>query len=172
MLSSIKSIAILAFVASATAGLIQRDTSDGTFHLPADSPNGAYELSVGESSEATYKHLGDDSKDLVARKDYQGQIHCKNQYTLNYDDMGYAEQGFENNFGNGNSFYGKTVSYKYGSAVAYGCNYGHGQTVTGTWLAAQFAAIAQSCGAQSAGWVSYPDWKASYGIDNAGVGFC
>ena len=70
------------------------------------------------------------------------------------------------------SFTDKTTSYKWGSAVAYGCNYGNGQTVTGSWLAAQFASIAQECGSSTAGWIAYPDWKASYGIDNSGVGFC
>ncbi|KAI1142536.1 hypothetical protein F5Y05DRAFT_371431 [Hypoxylon sp. FL0543] len=147
MLSSIKSIAILAFVASATAGLIQRDPGAGT------------------------SHLGDDNKDLV-RKDSQGQVHCKNQYSLNYNDMVYAERSLEDQFDSNGSFSGKSVSATYGSVVAYGCNYGNGQTITSSWLAAQYQLIAQNCGTTSPGWISYPDWKASYGIDSADSGFC
>lgn len=86
--------------------------------------------------------------------------------------MNLAQQGLIERFKDGGSFKDKDTLYKKGSAVAYGCNYGKGQTITGSWLAAQFAAIATHCGSLSPGWVTFPDWKASYGIDNSGNKVC
>ncbi|KAK3385812.1 hypothetical protein B0H63DRAFT_187805 [Podospora didyma] len=181
-----KLITLLAVAASVTAGAIPREAGTGTYSHAPDAPNGFYIHSLNAAGEpenifvgevlpivnATVNHTTAAAALLAARKLYQGQIICKNQYTLNYNDLIAAEQGLENMFANGGSFGGKSVSYKSPSAVAYGCNYGHGQTITGTWLAAQFGNIATACGSSSPGWVAYPDWKAAYGVDGSGVGFC
>lgn len=156
-----------------------------TFSLASDAPNGFYLHTIGPDGKPQNAHIGDlnavlpdfnrtsdDSNPRQRRKAQQGDIICKNQYELNYNDIVPAEQGLEAMFQYGGSFGGKSVSYKYGSAVAYGCNYGKGQTITGTWLAAQFGRIAQECGASGGGWTTYPDWKASYGLDSSAAGFC
>jgi len=78
--------------------------------------------------------------------------------------MSLAQQGLIDRFKDGKSFKETSTLYKQGTVVAYGCNYGNGQTISGSWLAAQFAAIAQKCGSLSPGYVAYPDWKATYGV--------
>jgi hypothetical protein len=159
-----------------------------TFSLASDAPNGFYLHFFDPDGKPQNANIGDINTvfpDLdhhtnssipnpKKRRDEknQGVITCRNQYELNYNDVIAAEQGLGAMFQFGGSFSDKTVSYKHGGVVAYGCNYGNSQTITATWLAAQFAQIAQHCGATGGGWVSYPDWKASYGLDSSGVGFC
>ncbi|KAN0086669.1 hypothetical protein V8E54_000357 [Elaphomyces granulatus] len=150
------------------------------YSLPGDSPDGLYVHETDADGNPKNTHIPDFNitersitpSAKFARDSSQGTITCKNQYTLNYNDMITAEQGLEQAFQHGGSFSGKSTSYKWSSAVAYGCNYGKGQTFSGNWLAAQFAQIAQSCGTSSPGYISFPQWKAAYGIDSSGVGFC
>ena len=152
------------------------------YSLPSDSLNGLYVHETDADGNTKNTHIPDfnvtersitlSAKFARRGSSGQGAITCKNQYILNYDDMIAAEQGLDQFFQNGNSFSGKTTSYKWSSAVAYGCNYGKGQHITGNWLAAQWALIAQNCGTSSAGYISFPQWKAAYGIDSSGVGFC
>jgi hypothetical protein len=83
-----------------------------------------------------------------------------------------AQQDLEAMFQYGGKFDGRTVSYKSGTAVAFGCNYGNRQSVTGTFLVAQYSNLAQQCGVQGRGCVSFHNSKASYDVDSSAVGFC
>ena len=170
-------------VSAVTASVLPRATK--TYSFASDSPNGFYLHTIGPDGKPQNAHIGDLNAFLPdlnrtsdvsnphqRRQDAQPTIDCKNQYTLNYNDIVAAEQGLEAMFQYGGTFDDKTVSYKSGGAVAYGCNYGSGQTVSGSWLGAQFSKISQQCGTSGGGYVSYPDWKASYGIDSSAIGFC
>lgn len=172
------SIIALSAMALIDASAVPKATN--TFSLALDAPEGFYLHSIGSNGEPQNVHISDPNTDVPSstfstkqrRDGGQGAIYCKNQYVLNYSDSIAAQQGLEAQFQNGEPFSGHSISYKYGNAVAYGCNYGSGQVVTGTWLAAQFAKIAQECGSTGPGWIAYPDWKASYGIDNSINSFC
>jgi hypothetical protein len=152
------------------------------YSLPSDSPDGLYVHETDADGNPKNTHIPDfnitersitrSAKFARGSSSDQGIVTCKNQYTLNYDDMITAEQGLDSWFQTGGSFSGKSTSYKWNSAVAYGCNYGKGQTINGNWLAAQWSLIAQSCGTSSPGYISFPQWKAAYGVDSSGVGFC
>ncbi|RYP05520.1 hypothetical protein DL765_009820 [Monosporascus sp. GIB2] len=182
-----KLVTAFALVAYATANVLAQEnkeqgTGTSTFSYAPGAPDGFYVHAINNAGYPENIFIGDlkdmlppvanDTNTHTRRKEKQGDIYCKNQYTINYDDLVAAEQGLERMYQDGGSFSGKSTSYKYGSAVAYGCNYGNGQTITGSWLAAQYAAIGQKCGSNSPGWVAYPDWKSSYGVDQSGVGFC
>jgi hypothetical protein len=167
--------------ASATAAIAMPNTPGSRFSLAPNAPNGFSTHVVNADGSTTTEYIGDvgdlpsalnSTINTVQLSNSQGDISCRNQYVLNLDDLIAAEQGLEAMYTNGGSFNGKSTSYKSGSAVAYGCNYGKGQTITGTWLSAQYNNIAQQCGSTGPGWVSYPDWKASYGVDSSATGFC
>ena len=87
-------------------------------------------------------------------------------------DFAQADQMLANFFGNGNTFKGKDIAYYYGSAVAFGCNYGHGQTDTASKWDSNVNAINQDCGVAGSGWYSYPSSKASYGRTLSSESFC
>ena len=176
-------ILAISAMGAVNAGVLPRSTK--TYSLASDSPNGFYLHTIGPNGNPQNAHIGDlntflpdlnstsdASNPHQRRQDGQGDVNCKNQYVLNYNDIVSAEQGLEAMYQYGGTFNDQTTSYKYGSAVAYGCNYGGGQTISGSWLAAQFSRISQQCGTSGSGWVTYPDWKASYGIDSSAVGFC
>lgn len=166
------SIIAVSAVALVQATAIPKATQ--TFSLALDAPEGFYVHSIGSNGKPENEHISSSASapNTKQRREDQGAVYCKNQYSVNYSDSIAAQQGLEAQFQSGGSFDGPSVSFKSGSAVAYGCNYGNGQTVSGSWLAAQFAQISQTCGSSSGGWIAYPDWKASYGIDNSGVSFC
>ena len=168
---------IMAVIALGAINASALPKASKTFSLASDAADGAYIHTIGPNGDPQTTYVGElantsDVSKRHQRRDYQGQIFCKNQYILNSGDVSAAEQGLEALFPYGRSFYISSVSYKIGTAVAYGCNYGDGQTVTGDFLAAQFGNIAGQCGGSSGGYVSYPDWKASYGIDSAAAGYC
>jgi hypothetical protein len=176
---SFKFVAALTFAACATAGAIQEPS--GIFCHDSDALDGFYIHTINSTGQPENLYVGnfkdflpgvDNTTDSKTRRDTPGAINCHNQYTVNYSDLVASEQGLEQMYQYGGSFYGKSTSYKSGSAVSYGCNYGNGQTISGSWLAAQFGNIAQNCGSTGAGYVSYPSWKASYGVDGSGVSFC
>lgn len=186
------STSIIAISAAAIIQVSAVPSTKKTFSLASDAPGGFYVHIVGHNGSSQNVHIGDfipvlpdfnrsssasSSPDNKARRDGlldddQGSITCRNQYVLNLNDVIAAEQGLEAMFQFGSSFDGNSVSYKWGGTVAYGCNYGKGQKITGSWLAAQYARIAQQCGDTSPGWISYPSWKASYGLDSSAKPFC
>lgn len=175
-------VAALAFVATATAGVIQRDS--GTFSHATGAIDGVYIHIINATGQPENIFLGEFKPSLfgvdnttysnVTRRDYQGEIKCHNQNTMSYSNIVTAETGLEGFITQqNNQFSTSTLSYVSGGAVAYGCNYGqNGQKITATWLAAQFGNIALKCGASGAGYVTYPDWGAAYGLDKSSVSFC
>jgi hypothetical protein len=74
-------------------------------------------------------------------------------------DFAQADQTLANFFRDGNTFMGKDIAYYYGSAVAFGCNYGNGQTVAAEQWNNNVNAINQQCGVAGSGWYSYPSSK-------------
>lgn len=179
---AIKLLAV-AITVACTASAVAIPTPSGTFNHDLDAPDGLYIHVVDSNGNPQNIHLGEvratapraeitgDSL-FIARRDGQGAIHCNNQYELDYDDLVGAEQDFEQKYGTGNWISGTPVSVKHGKAVAFMCDYGSVQKFTASWLAAQFANLAQQCGASAPGWINFPDWKASYGVDKVGASFC
>jgi hypothetical protein len=90
----------------------------------------------------------------------------------NANDFSNAEAEMENWFGSGNSFSSSSVHWVVNGAVAYGCNYGGGQFIAGSTIAAFFGEIDGNCTRGGVGWVTIPGWKASYGRTDAGNSFC
>jgi hypothetical protein len=173
----------LLVTAVALLSTVVADEVKRSYSLPSNSPNGFRTHEIDAYGNPNNTHIPNFNATQpsitpsakFSRRGSSGQsgiITCKNQYTLNYNDMIIAQQGLDQAFQNGDSFSGKSTSYKSDSAVAYGCNYGNGQTINGNWLAAQWALIAQNCGTSSPGYISFPQWKAAYGIDSSGVPFC
>ena len=59
-----------------------------------------------------------------------------------------------------------------GSAVVYGCDYGHGQTMTSDKLIQYMTDVATECGYDAAGFFRVTSSKCAFGRTNIGVGFC
>jgi hypothetical protein len=171
--------------ATAAASVAKPGSGNGTIQHSSDDLDGFYVHVTGSDGQLTSIYMGIFHGDPVLAANEtemiantrrsggtQGGITCNNQYGLNFNDVNQAEQGMEAAFQYGGSFYQSPWTYKVGTAVAYGCNYGNGQEVAGPWLSAQFANIATTCGSAGPGYVSYPDWKAQYGIDSTSVSLC
>ena len=82
-----------------------------------------------------------------------------------------AIQGLANTLDSNNQFY-HAISYSSGTAVAYGCDYAHGQSISGADMTSYLTMLTEACGQGKEGYFSLPDWKASYGITTSGDGFC
>jgi hypothetical protein len=65
-----------------------------------------------------------------------------------------------------------TITYKYGTAVAYGCNYGNGQECWGDQVNGFFTSLKSTCGNSEKGYYNLPKSKASYGVTDSGSGYC
>ena len=86
-----------------------------------------------------------------------------------------ATTQLSNACGNGYS-YSHTVAKISGGAIAYGCDYGNGQTCYFGDVNGFFNSIRGSCGTSGSndrsGWYSKSSWKATYGWTTTGNGVC
>ncbi|CAF3456589.1 unnamed protein product [Rotaria sp. Silwood1] len=99
-------------------------------------------------------------------------VHCEQNVFFSTDDMNKAISGLASFFGTGNAFYAKSVSSYYGSAVAFGCNYGNGQHMDANFFIQEQNLINNKCGSGRGGWSSHESWKSSYGRTSASKSFC
>jgi hypothetical protein len=148
---------------------------------PDGGPDGLYMHYIDASGTISVKYLGNPGTTLHHRqgslnlantpRSVDSDVTCGGGYGSASDFIN-AEQALANFFGNGNSFYAKSVSFYSGSAAAFGCNYGHGQTCTAQQYLGDMQAVDDSCGASVAGWKSYPSSKSTYGRTLASESFC
>ena len=89
---------------------------------------------------------------------------CENGVSTTAADFAGAAQMLASWFGGSRSFYG------HNTAVAYGCNYGEGQTYTSSQFMNDILSINNTCQATGAGWVSSPG--SGYGRTLATKSFC
>lgn len=148
--------------------------------IPIGSANGIYLHQVDADGTVRTEYLGAGPVTLpsapstrayspvYARAGYS--LQCQN-IGVNQGDKENAEKQLASAFAGG-SFFRGTISSVSGSAVAYGCDYGNGQTMSSEQFQEFMSALDGQCGAATAGWYSIPDWAASYGRTNAGVSFC
>lgn len=68
--------------------------------------------------------------------------------------------------------YRHSIALQRGNVIAFGCDYGGGQSCNGWEITGFFDSIANDCGVTNAGWYDKSEWKASYGVTRAGNGFC
>ena len=92
--------------------------------------------------------------------------------SMSRSDIVEAQGGLASFFGGGNAFYAKSVSNYHGGAVAFGCNYGKGQTMDANTFNGFMGSVDGSCGDTQAGYYNHPDWKASYGRTQSSSSFC
>ncbi|CAF0820613.1 unnamed protein product [Didymodactylos carnosus] len=99
-------------------------------------------------------------------------VHCETSVYFSTADMDKAIEGLAQFFGTGNSFYARSVSSYYGSAVAFGCNYGNGQHMDAEFFRNEQNLINTKCGSGRGGWNGHESWKSSYGRTSAAKSFC
>ncbi|KAH9890724.1 hypothetical protein F4778DRAFT_752061 [Xylariomycetidae sp. FL2044] len=161
-------MAPLALAAPADADLVERNLlgpQDGLY-VEKTNPDGSteweyqgrYSPSPAESS----------SNELTTRAS-EG-ANC-NGFYLDANDIQNAINGLIGTCGDGRK-YSSRISYQYGNAVAFGCNYGSGQTCYAKDLRSMFTSVEQKCGTSGAGWYSKPSWKASYGYTSVSNSYC
>ncbi len=68
--------------------------------------------------------------------------------------------------------YKKSIAIGYRGMVAFGCDYGKGQTCYAKDVTKFFNSVLGECHDNKAGWWSQEDWKVSYGYAPVGSGFC
>jgi hypothetical protein len=170
----ILAIISLALAAKATAGIhsLPEDAPDGFYGHYIDS-NGepAYEtVDVSTSAPASSRRSTPDTLIESAKFRRDGDIKCNN-FLIGGLDLAEAEAQLAKYFDAGTKFY-KVYSAKVGSAVAFACDYGKGQTYTSQQIGADMSAINLVCGPLGAGWKSYSESKSSYGRTQSSQSFC
>ena len=98
-------------------------------------------------------------------------VQCQSDIQMNGSDAVAAANSLAEVFGNEFTFF-KSISAKSGSAVVYGCDYGHGQTMTADKLLQYMTDVATQCGWDSAGYFRVTGSKCAFGRTNVGIGFC
>ncbi|KAI9868527.1 MAG: hypothetical protein M1813_005971 [Trichoglossum hirsutum] len=160
--------------------------SAGIHSVPEDGPDGLHIHHIDETGNSTYQFWGEASAPVLARsiearasypspelaslKKRDG-VNC-NSFQLDSTDATAAANGLAAWFGCGRSFQGKNqAAYKSGSVVAFGCDYGNGQTYTSDQFLNDIAAVKAKCGS-SAGWDAHDSWKSSYGFTQTSQSYC
>ncbi|KAI0800220.1 hypothetical protein C8Q74DRAFT_398872 [Fomes fomentarius] len=179
----------------AGAGIPRADSEPVLEPIPAGAADGFYFGYLKEDGSTEWKYAGADaasvnptnatvgfrpstpstsseSSELVKRDS----VNC-NGYGVNADSANVAQGELADMCGNGYFFSSRSVAKVSGDAVAYGCNYGNGQTCHSGDLWSFFGQINSKCGfthgaSAGAGWYAATGWKAAYGRASAGTGFC
>ncbi|KAH0556090.1 hypothetical protein GP486_005972 [Trichoglossum hirsutum] len=160
--------------------------SAGAHSVPEDGPDGLYIHHTDENGNSTYQYWGE-APDLVFARTIEGRAlntssklaslerrdgPVCSSFELDQNDANSATNGLAAWFGCGRSFKGKSeASYKSGSVVAFGCDYGDGQTYTSDKYLDDIAAVKAKCG-NSAGWFAHDSWKSSYGFTQTSQSYC
>ena len=157
---------ILTLAAAASTALA------GFSHDPS-APDGVYTHYVDSAGTPQNVYLGPVHARREPHLDVRDSsgVQCQSSIQMNADDVSAAQTQLGNIFGGGFQFF-KTISIKSGSAVAYGCDYGNGQTLSNSDFSGYMGSVSTRCGATSAGFFNLPQFKAAYGRTNAGISFC
>ncbi|KAH0559905.1 hypothetical protein GP486_003578 [Trichoglossum hirsutum] len=168
-------IAAALITALSFAGAVQLDVSDPDgLYLHVVEPNGTVVTHyAGESGNSTLKFMrrGSVPTSVTANSKRDTGAHCNN-IGGSPEDFLAAEGGLSSFFGSNGQSFASHISYKIGNGVAYGCDYGNGQTYTACQLSSDVDAIDSKCGTGGAGWSSHESWKSSYGRTLASEKFC
>ena len=140
--------------------------------IPAGSPNVFYSGSLREDGTTEWIFLGKHNHDIEKRDGAS----CAGFGTPT-EDVNTAQSQLANLFGNGYYWTSRSIASTYNSGVAYGCNYGNGQTSTSGQYWSDIAAVNSQCGftngaAAGVGWYSHDSRKASYGHTANSAGYC
>lgn len=155
---------VLAIATTSHAFFLHEESApDGVYTHYIDSNGTAHSVFVAPLSKRAVR------RSLAERVDYG--VQCQDDVQMNSDDASASTNSLANIFDDGFLFF-KTISAKSGSAVTYGCDYGHGQSMTSDQLFEYMTDVATECGSGSAGYFNVPQSKASFGRTNVGIGFC
>ena len=145
--------------------------------LPAlPQQDGLYLGSVDEAGQFSWIFHGKADTQAPATRDSAPSLakrsgaHCNGYPAGSVDDINAAVQAIKD--GCHETHYDKAIAFQRGGVVAFGCNYGGGQSCNGYEIAPFFTEVASVCGEGNAGWYSKSEWAASYGYTRAGNGFC
>jgi len=78
------------------------------------------------------------------------------------DDINAANQGMANTLAIAPRFTG-SISYRVGNVIAFGCDYGHGQSESSDQWNFDVGCVNAQCLATGGGWNSHHQWKSTYG---------
>lgn len=163
--------AVVASVSAAPTGTSQ-SSPKGIFRIPAGSPDGLYThtLALDGTVHTQYHGKVNNTAPIVdAKRDATG-VHCNNP-TVSSSDATAAISGLATMFGTQPNFSG-SISYSSGTATAFGCDYGHGQTMNGQEFTGFLNGVQSECGNTKTGYFDLPGIKASYGVTTNGLFFC
>ncbi|KAI9858415.1 MAG: hypothetical protein M1813_007519 [Trichoglossum hirsutum] len=154
--------------------------SAATHSVPEDGPDGLYIHHIDDDGNSTYQYWGEAPAPVFARSSEVPELETLKKrdgatcdsFQLDGNDADGATDGLAEWFGCGQQFKGKNgASYKWGSVVAYGCDYGNGQSYTSIQFLSDIAAVKAKCGS-NAGYFAHSSWKSSYGLTQTSQGFC
>ena len=180
-------VSVLAVAVSAISLVIAAPTDNtnpkGLFRHAEDAKNGLYTHTVGPDGSILTQYHGEHpslanvtqasvgSDVTVATKQRRGSgVNCQSlKFTAQDAVVATNELGYKFD---SNSQFSSSTSYVYGTAIAYGCDYGNGQRMTSTEFHGYISDIINQCGSGTEGYFNLPSSKSSYGLTNSGDGFC
>lgn len=168
-------VAVAAASVSAAPTTPNEPTSDapkGLFTVPVGAPNGVYSHTLGLDGAVHSEFHGMLNHSTSAQPLKRGGtgVICQTP-SMDSADALQAIQGLANLFNTQPNF-SHSVSFSFGTATAYGCDYGHGQRMSGVEVTGYLNTVQFDCSNTKAGYFNLPDAKASYGLTTNGVGFC
>ncbi|KAF9518534.1 hypothetical protein BS47DRAFT_1338223 [Hydnum rufescens UP504] len=90
--------------------------------------------------------------------------HCNGNYA-NAADIADAQNGLESHFNQGYTYFRGSVVFKTNNVYAFGCDYGSGQTYSGSQYSVDISCVANACGPSQAGYNGHTVWHSTYGRD-------
>lgn len=144
----------------------------GGYQLGANAPDGLYTHEVARNGTIITQYHGTLNLTAPASHGKRGGLGSTCQdLTFSAEDASAAILLLTQGLNTNNQFNG-AIKYVHGTAQAYGCDYGHGQTISGTQVTGFLQMVINQCGQAKAGYWNIPEWKALYGITTAGAQIC
>ncbi|KAK3369424.1 hypothetical protein B0T24DRAFT_668887 [Lasiosphaeria ovina] len=160
---------MLAPVFTVVADFLASVAAQGMFHIPVGSPDGLYKYLVdAATSEVTLIYLGTAGNATEVIVPYKPLAGLKTRLGI----TGRPKMSLENWADATGGSFSSAISRVVYNAVAYGCDYGHGQNSHSSDIRAFYNDIDGTCDTGVPCWYSKPGWAASYGRTNTGTGFC
>ncbi|RDX47595.1 hypothetical protein OH76DRAFT_1472845 [Lentinus brumalis] len=157
-------------------GWVAISKTEGRIAAVDGSPNGLYivhnETHAAFYGEVSAEQLALASTQSLAAGPVPEEFTCVpqcNGQQHSASDISTAENGLQAWFGSGLSWKG-SIYYLYNSVYAFGCDYGNGQSATGSDYQASYACVDRNCGTTQGGWDHIANWKVNYGREFGSFG--
>lgn len=149
-----------------------------SFELPANLPDGAYQLDYDQDNNTVITDMATGKTSLVEARSAENSAHIAKRDAgctpgrYNHNDYLTSVSRLKSYCDQGNQVISRATVWSVGDAKVYICNYGGSQGCSGHEWDDFNSQMDRNCGDWVGAWVYISDWKKTYGRDNAARGIC